>query len=147
MSFHPLMVGANALCYVKNDKKYGMICAWASVLDYDKITMLLGAQSITGQTLEIGDVVGVSSLALGQKDVCDKLGHSHSNEEDKFLNLNYHTDSTAILINDAKANMVCKVLDIITKDYIPGDRLVVLEILSYEDNKEDKDFLPSYLAK
>lgn len=147
MSFHPFNSGANALCFSKGGQKYAMICAWAQMLDYDKITMLIGSQSLSGHVLEIGDTVGVSSLSLGQKSICDKLGYSHSNEADKLISVPHRFEGNAILIEDAKANMVCKIIDIIEKDYIEGDRLFVLQILSHADNKPDSEFLPLYLAK
>jgi hypothetical protein len=28
--------GANAVCFEKNGRKYGMICAWATQVDYEK---------------------------------------------------------------------------------------------------------------
>lgn len=40
--------GANILGYNIDSNNYVMTCAWAMMIDYDKIAMLIGAQSITG---------------------------------------------------------------------------------------------------
>lgn len=51
MGFRAFNYGANAVCFQKNDRKYGMICSWATQVDYDKIVMLLGAQSVTAKKI------------------------------------------------------------------------------------------------
>ena len=66
--------GANAVCFRKNGHNYGMICSWATQVDYDKIVMLLGAQSVTGSKISKGDIIGVSVLSTEQEDVMNALG-------------------------------------------------------------------------
>ncbi|HHZ12060.1 MAG TPA: hypothetical protein GYA05_05040, partial [Acholeplasmataceae bacterium] len=98
--------GVNAVCFEKNGRKFGMICSWAMQADYDKILMLLGAQSVTGRNISRGDVIGVSALNVNQTDVRDKLGNNHSDEVDKFSDLDYTKEGSALLINGASVGMV-----------------------------------------
>ena len=105
--------GANAVGFVKNGKKYGMICAWAMQVDYDKILMLLGAQSSTGKQIKKGDIIGVSALNEHQQDVVDALGDGHSEDMDKYINIKYSINDSAILIDDASNCMVVEVLDVL----------------------------------
>lgn len=123
--------GANAIGLIKNGHKYGMICAWATQVDYDKIVMLLGAQSVTGKNISSGDIIGVSVLNTGQEDVKDALGNNHSNEMDKFKNLNYTITDTAILINNATVMMVVEVINVLHLTGIEEDYLVYGLIKSY----------------
>lgn len=139
MSLHAFNCGCNAIGYQKNNKNYIMCCAWAQMIDYDKISMLLGSQSVTGKNLEIGDIVGVSALSAGQMDIANKLGEGHSDVVDKLNGVSYELKDSAILINDAKTKLYCKVIDILHLPYIKEDNFVILEVLSSEVN--DKDFL------
>jgi len=128
--------GANAVCFLKNNHKYGMICAWATQVDYDKIIMLLGSQSVTGRNIEKGDIIGVSVLSEKQVDVMNALGYNHSNEVDKFKNIDYTLTDTAILIDNASVRMVVEVLDVIHLNGIEEDNLVYGLIRSYSTNEE-----------
>jgi len=128
--------GANAVCFLKNNHKYGMICAWATQVDYDKIIMLLGSQSVTGRNIEKGDIIGVSVLSEKQVDVMNALGYNHSNEVDKFKNIDYTLTDTAILIDNASVRMVVEVLDVIHLNGIVEDNLVYGLIRSYSTNEE-----------
>ena len=132
--------GANILAFNKNDMNYGMTCAWAMMVDYSKIAMLIGGQSITGQNLELGMSVGVSALAEGQQEVAKVFGVNHSNEVNKFENIKYTNKDNMLLINDAKVLMECVVCDIQNFD---GDLLVFLEVKDFNEN-EEKDFLDGY---
>jgi flavin reductase (DIM6/NTAB) family NADH-FMN oxidoreductase RutF len=127
MELRAFNYGANAVCYDKNGHRYGMICAWATQVDYDKVVMLLGAQS------------GVSVLSSRQKDVMDVLGSDHSDEVDKFASLDFSMEDTAILINDASINMVVEVIDILHLPGIEEDNLIYGLIKSY--TKSDKPML------
>ncbi|PNT92069.1 flavin reductase family protein [Clostridium thermosuccinogenes] len=131
MEFRAFNYGANAVCFKKNERKYGMICSWATQVDYDKIVMLLGAQSVTGKNISKGDIIGVSVLSTMQADVMDTLGSNHSDEVDKFENLNYTLMDSAILINDASVNMVVEVIDVLHLAGIEEDNLVYGLIKSY----------------
>lgn len=126
--------GANAVSYIKNEKKYGMICAWAMQTDFDKILMLLGAQSVTGKNIKKGDIIGVSALSKNQQDVVDALGDRHSDNTDKFTNIRYTVKDSAILINDAVNCMIVEVLDVLHLEGIEEDNLIYGLVKSYESN-------------
>src|SRR5690554_6782539 len=112
MGFNAFHYGVNAVCFQKNERKYGMICSWATQVDYDRIVLLLGAQSVTGRNIAKGDIIGVSVLSTLQQDVMSKLGFQH-----KFADLNCILEDSAILIKDASIAMVVEVLDIL---HLPG---------------------------
>jgi flavin reductase (DIM6/NTAB) family NADH-FMN oxidoreductase RutF len=61
----------------------------------------------------------------------DTLGSNHSDEVDKFENLNYTLMDSAILINDASVNMVVEVIDVLHLAGIEEDNLVYGLIKSY----------------
>lgn len=139
MSLRAFRSGCNVLALTKNNKKYGMVCAWSTMIDYDKIGMLVGGQSVTGKVLEIGDIVGVSALAEGQKDIAFKLGENHSNVGNKFEGIELENDESALLVKNAKCLMTCKVLKI-EKLIDPDDSFVVLHVLRHKADK-NKEFL------
>lgn len=126
--------GANAVSYIKNEKKYGMICAWAMQADFDKILMLLGAQSITGKNIKKGDIIGVSALSENQQDVVNSLGDRHSDNTDKFTNIKYTIKDSAILIDNAVNCMIVEVLDVLHLKGIEEDNLIYGLVKSYESN-------------
>lgn len=130
--------GANAVCFIKNEKKYGMICAWAMQADYDKILMTLGAQSITGKNIQKGDIIGVSALNENQKDIVDALGLTHSDNTDKFTNIKYSIKDSAILIDDASNCMIVEVLDVLHLKGIEEDNIIYGLVKSYESNDTKK---------
>jgi flavin reductase (DIM6/NTAB) family NADH-FMN oxidoreductase RutF len=99
--------------------------------DYDKILMLLGAQSITGKNICKGDIIGVSALNENQQNVVEALGDGHSDETDKFTNIKYSTKDSAILIEDASNCMVVEVLDVLHLNGIEEDNLIYGLIKSY----------------
>lgn len=86
--------------------------------------MLLGAQSVTGKNISKGDVIGVSVLSTRQKDIMNTLGSSHSDDVDKFEDLDYTSVGTAILIDNASVNMVVEVIDVFHLPGIEEDNLV-----------------------
>jgi len=116
---------------MKNGRKYGMICSWATQVDYDKVVMLLGAQSVTGRNISKGDIIGVSVLSTRQEDVVNVLGENHSDEADKFENLDYTLKDSAILINNASINMIVEVIDVLHLTGIEEDNLVYGLIRSF----------------
>jgi len=130
--------GANAVSYIKNEKKYGMICAWAMQADFDKILMLLGAQSVTGKNIKKGDIIGVSALSENQQDVVDALGSSHSDDTNKFANIRYTTKDSALLIDDASNCMVVEVLDVLHLPGIEEDNLIYGLVRSYTSSDSKK---------
>lgn len=124
MELQAFNYGANAVSFIKNGKKYGMICAWAMQADYDKILMLLGAQSVTGKNIQKGDIIGVSALNENQQDIVDALGDRHSDTLDKFSNFKYTIKDSAILIDGATNCMVVEVLDVLHLEGIEEDNLI-----------------------
>ncbi|MBP5550869.1 MAG: flavin reductase [Bacilli bacterium] len=143
MALKAFRCGANVLAYEKNNKKYGMTCAWAMMVDYGKVMMLIGGQSETGNNLEVNDIVGISALACGQEAISRIFGMHHSSKVDKFAHVNYEADDCALLIKDAKVIMKAKVVDI--KD-LDGDHLITFEVLNHQD-RNDVDFLDGYNPK
>ncbi|KPU45227.1 hypothetical protein OXPF_11180 [Oxobacter pfennigii] len=138
MELNAFSCGANAVCFIKNGKKYGMICAWAMQADYDKILMLLGVQSVTGRNICKGDIIGVSALNENQKDVVESLGLGHSDETDKFVNIKYTINDSAILIDDASNCMVVEVLDVLHLQGIEEDNLLYGLVKSFTSNDSKK---------
>jgi len=140
MGLEAFNTGCNVVAIVKNGKKYGMCCSWGMMVDYEKVMLLLGAQSITGNILKVNDIVGVSALADGQKDIAFALGEGHSDKVDKFQNVAFHLDDTAILIDGARVTMKCRVNDILHLPGIEKDNCLVLDVISFSQNKKI-DFL------
>jgi flavin reductase (DIM6/NTAB) family NADH-FMN oxidoreductase RutF len=130
--------GANAVSFIKNGKKYGMICAWAMQADYDKVLMLLGTQSINGKNIRKGDIIGVSALNENQQDIVDALGNSHSNDTDKFINIKYTINDSAILIDGASNCMTVEVLDVLHLKGIEEDNLMYGLVKSFARNDSKK---------
>lgn len=143
MNLRAFRVGANIVAFEKKNRCYGMCCAWAAMLDYDQIGMLLGSQSSTGKALEIGDVVGVSALSEGQQDIALRLGDGHSDQNDKFADVSFERNDSAILIPGAKVKMVCEVLGFWLPDEAASDRFVRMRVRSYETD-DLLDFLDGY---
>ena len=127
------------IAYKKNNINYAMTCAWAMMVDYDKIVCLLGEQSVTGKNLCKGDKIGVSTLAIDQKNIALKLGDNHSDETDKLNGIKYSLNETAITIDSSKTEMLCEVIDILHLNEIESDNLLYLRILDKKQN--DKKFL------
>jgi flavin reductase (DIM6/NTAB) family NADH-FMN oxidoreductase RutF len=134
MTLHAFNSGCNIIGIQKNDRRYGMCCAWAQMIDYDKLTMLLGAQSITAQSLAVGDILGVSALSKGQEPIAITFGSGHSDVLDKWTGIPYRKEGTALLVEGAKTQMVCRVRDILHLSGIENDSLLVLEVLSYDQS-------------
>ncbi|MDD3842892.1 MAG: flavin reductase family protein [Candidatus Izemoplasmatales bacterium] len=134
MPLEAFNAGCNIIGLNKHGRNYGMCCAWAQMIDYDKITMLIGAQSVTGKILTKGDIVGVSALALGQEAIALCLGSTHSDENDKFTSINFHLDESAILIDGAKVIMKCRVIDIMHLSGIETDYFVLLQVIHFQQS-------------
>lgn len=139
MSFRAVDHSVNIIAYEKNTNKYAMCCAWSMMVDYDKLLCLLGSQSVTGKNIQKGDIIGVSSLGKDQKDIALALGENHSNEMDKLKGISYTMDKSAILISNARTEMVCEVMDVFHLKQIEEDFLIYLKIVDYKESK--KQFL------
>ncbi len=129
-------LGVNVVAYKKNNHLFGMTCAWMTMVDYDKLVMLLGSQSDTAHALKEGDIIGISALSSSQEDVANNFGNHHSLETNKFESVSYDIDNGAILIKDAKTRLKCRVFNI---DRVKGndeDFLVFVEVI---DSKIDEN--------
>lgn len=135
--------GANILAFKKDNKNYAMTCAWAMMIDYSKIAMLIGGQSVTGKQLVKGLKVGVSALADGQQEIAKIIGTNHSDKFNKFENIKYIEKDCMILINEAKVLMECIVEEI---QDIDGDLLVFLKVDNFSENNQ-LQFLDGYDPK
>lgn len=124
------------ISYEKHNVKYAMTCAWAMMVDYDKILCLLGEQSVTGRNVSKGDKLGVSVLASDQKEIALKLGDNHSDKIDKLSNINHTQIDCAITINDSKSEMICEVIDILNLNEIETDNLLYLRVLNKKQNSK-----------
>ncbi|MCQ2793107.1 MAG: flavin reductase [Bacilli bacterium] len=140
MSLRAFKCGANVITLTKNGKKLGMTCAWSTMLDYDKVGMLLGSQSITGKNIEINDLVGVSSLSKNQKDIALLFGDNHSDTYNKFAKVEYLVKNNAILIQGAKVQMICKVKQILHLFEKSSDVFLVLDVIE-SSSDTSKEFL------
>ena len=56
-------------------------------VDEDQLLMLLGSQSETANRLEEEDIIGVSSLSLGQEEIAELFGTKHSKKVNKFAKI------------------------------------------------------------
>ena len=137
---NPFIMGCNVLAVRKNGKNYGMTCAWAQMIGFEKIMMLVGEQSDTGKVLEPGDFVGVSALAKGQEDISTFIGSHHSRKVDKFKDIKHTLIDSAILIDGAKTRSICVVQEILHLDGIEDDNFVILDIFKCDVDK-DKEYL------
>ena len=129
--------GVNIVALEKNGHKYGMTCAWMMQVDEDQLMMLLGSQSETANILEEGDIIGVSALANGQEDIATKFGTKHSKKTNKFFNIKYDIEDSAILICKACKTMKCEVIKIGHIYDNDEDLLVQVKVLSMECNNSN----------
>lgn len=137
MSLHAFKMGVNVVSFIKNNKMYGMSCAWASQVGYEEIILTIGSQSVTGKVLEIGDVIGVSALNSEQEHIAMQFGTSHSDTSDKFKGIDFVIDGSAILINNASRMMKVEVIDIMHLKGIEEDNVVYCKVLSSIENGND----------
>ncbi len=140
MSLSAFNMGCNIVAIAKNGRKYGLCVAWAQMLDYDVISVLIGAGSVTGKILEIKDVVGVSALAKDQLGIAKVFGEYHSDEMDKFAGIKTTLIGSSVLIDEAKVMMKCQIIDIQHFNFASADNFVIMKILSYEEDSH-KSFL------
>ena len=128
--------GVNIVAFRKYDHKYGMTCAWMMQADEDQLLMILGSQSETANRLEVGDIIGVSALALGQEEIAKTFGTKHSRKFNKFSNILYEEEDGALLISKASKIMKCEVLHIGRLYENDEDFLVQVRVLSRLNNSK-----------
>lgn len=140
MGLQAFNMGCNVLAFDKDGKRYGMVCAWATQIDYDMVGLLVGGQSVTGKVIKLDDYVGISALAEGQEDIAHILGENHSNEGNKFAGIDCEESDSAVFVNGAKVKMLCQVKKIMNLTN-SEDEFVILQVLKHTSNKSKK-FLP-----
>ena len=127
-------LGVNIVAYEKNGHKYGMTCAWMMQADEDQLLMLLGSQSETANRIKVGDIIGVSALAIGQEEIARKFGTTHSKKVNKFSGVSYDEEDGALFINKASKIMKCEVVHIGQIYENDEDYLVQVKVLSRLSN-------------
>lgn len=137
--------GVNVVAFEKGNIKFAATIAWSTQVDYDKILLLMGSQSDTGNSIEKGQIIGVSALTKNQIEISEKIGENHSKTTDKLTGINYIEEKvnghqeTAITIVDAVNQMVVEVIDVIHLQEIEEDSLIYGRVL--KANNTDKEFL------
>ena len=129
MSFMAFNHSVNVVGFNKNDVNYCMTCAWAMQVDYDKVVMLLGEQSITGSKIMPGDIIGVSALSKYQREIALKIGDEHSDEVNKLEGIQYQESEGAIFIMNASRLMKVRVIEILHLKGIESDNLIYGKIV------------------
>lgn len=129
MSFMAFNHSVNVVGFIRNNKKYCMTCAWAMQVDYDKVMMLLGSQSVTGQKILKGDIIGVSALSKYQRDIALQIGDGHSDEVNKLVGVGHQVSEDAIYILNASRLMKVRVIEVMHLKGIEEDNLIYGEII------------------
>lgn len=139
MSNSLVNLGVNVVGIFKEKRAFMMTCAWMTQVGYKQLICLIGEQSQTGKMIIVNDIIGVSSLTKSQKEIASFIGENHSLEVDK-CNDYVINDNNALLIKNARVNMVCQVEKIIHLEGIEDDNLVYLKVLKVINNN-DSPFL------
>lgn len=135
----------NVVAYKVGTKYFAATIAWAMQVDYDKILLLMGSQSDTGNNIKKGQLIGVSALSEDQKEIALTLGDNHSSSVDKLANINFHEINekeylkTAITIENATNQMIVEVIDVMHLPEIEEDNLIYGRVL--KNANEKKPFL------
>lgn len=127
----------NVVAYKKNNKNFAATIAWAMQVDYDKIILLMGSQSDTGNNIEKGQIIGVSSLAKNQKYIANILGDNHSSLTDKLSKIEYKIENNAIIINNSVNKMIIEVLDVMHLKDIEEDNLIYGKVIKNESTNQE----------
>lgn len=137
MSYHALSSGVNIITLSKNNEFKAMTCAWAMMVDYDKLVVLIGSQSETGNALRKGDIIGFSALSSHQKDIAEKIGSVHSTVVDKKSLAQFIKFGNVYVVKEAKTYNECEVIDIYHLPEIEEDHLVYLRIIAHTENEDN----------
>lgn len=128
--------GVNIVAFEKNGHKYGMTCAWMMQVDEDQLLMLLGSQSETANRIEEDDVIGISSLALGQEEIAELFGTKHSRKVNKFAKILYEEEDGALMISKSSNMMKCEVISVGRLTDNDEDFLVQVRVISRANNNK-----------
>ena len=137
----------NVVAYNKDNKNYAATIAWGMQVDYDKVILLMGSQSVTGNNIKKDDIIGVSALNKDQISTANQLGDNHSNEVDKLNGILVNTEGSAITIKDASREMIVKVIDVLHLEKIEEDNLIYGEVISFKENNDSFLNYIEYLDK
>lgn len=137
MSFKALDYSVSVIALEKENKFYGMTCAWATQVDYDKMVCLLGSQSHTQAVIRKGDYIGISVLSRNQRELALHFGEDHSANKNKFETIDYIQKNGAVLLPASARELYCKVIDILHLKGIEEDALLYVEILEGKENGDD----------
>ncbi len=110
-----------------------MTCAWAMQADYDKVLLLIGEQSITGNNLEVGDTIGISVLNKNDIEIATLIGDTHSNDIDKIKKFNFVNYNGVYVLPNANVKVKCEVVEILHLKEIETDHLVYAKVLKVEE--------------
>ena len=125
--------GVNIVTLQKNTRVYAMTCAWAMQVDYDKIVLLIGSQSQTGQQIQEGDVLGISILNQDQMEVATRIGETHSVEIEKLQHISTMDLNGAIVLRDSNRVLRVKVSQVLRLKGIESDKLIYATITEGQD--------------
>ena len=129
MAFTAFNHSLSVVGFERNNTRYCMTCAWAMQADYNKVLLLIGAQSVTGSKIMKGDIIGVSALSKYQKDIALQIGKNHSDACNKLEGIQYNVSDDALFIMNAARLMKVRVIDILHLKGIEEDSLVYGEII------------------
>lgn len=140
MKYQAMDHGVNIVTLRKNTFVYAMTCAWAMQVDDDKIVLLIGAQSQTGQQIQEGDVLGISILNQEQMKLAARIGETHSMEVEKLQNTATMDINGAVVLADSNRVLSVKVSQILHLEGIEADKLIYATITEGK-NLQQKPFL------
>lgn len=132
--------GVNIVTLQKDTNVYAMTCAWAMQVDYDKIVLLIGSQSQTGNLIQEGDALGISILNQDQIEVATFIGQTHSKEIEKLKNISTINLNGAVVLADSNRVLKVEVSQILHLKGIESDKLIYATIIAGQDLKQ-KPFL------
>ena len=136
MSYSAVSSGVNIVTIEKDGSFKAMACAWASMVDFDKVVMLIGSQSETGSVIKKGDIIGFSALSSNQADIAEKIWSVHSSRVDKKSIASFEKLDKAYVVQDARTQNELEVIDVLHLEGIEEDNLVYARIITYKDDKD-----------
>lgn len=140
MEYKAMDHGVNIVTLQKDTNLYAMTCAWAMQVDYDKIVLLIGSQSQTGQVIQEGDALGISILNQDQMEVATLIGNTHSKEIDKLQNISTIDLNGVVVLADSNRVLKVVVSQVLHLEGIETDYLIYATITAGQELNQ-KPFL------
>ena len=107
-----LTEGAYLVATNLNGRLYGMICSWATQITDNRILLCIGSQSHTGVAIRESREFSLSVLSENQYKLALKIGSTHSDDEDKFIDLDVEMfEGKLPLLKGACKHIVCDVMN------------------------------------